>query len=131
MSIFENASRIKLRFSTPKGELSVEQLWDLPLQHRSGLSLDSLAIDLNNSLINTNKSFVNESTVSNKLLQLQFDIVKYIIDKRVKEKADVSAKLQVQETRIKLQELIANKKDEALSSKSLEELELELQKLSV
>ncbi len=38
MNIFENASKTKVRFETSKGEVSVEELWDLSLT-----SLDSIA----------------------------------------------------------------------------------------
>ena len=46
MNLFEIASRKKLRIPTTKGDLTVEQLWDLPLKS-TGLSLDKIAIDLN------------------------------------------------------------------------------------
>lgn len=43
--MFEKASRIKLRYSTNRGVLSVEDLWDLSLEQ-----LDPIAINLNKSL---------------------------------------------------------------------------------
>jgi hypothetical protein len=36
MNIFEQATRAKIRFSTPVGMLSVEDLWDLPLTSTQG-----------------------------------------------------------------------------------------------
>ena len=50
MNLFEIASRNKLRVPTTKGDLTVEQLWDLPLKSANGLSLDSIAIALNKQL---------------------------------------------------------------------------------
>lgn len=46
MSIFQQASRSKLRFATQLGNLSTEDLWDLPLTSVKGVSLKSIATDL-------------------------------------------------------------------------------------
>ena len=43
--MFEKASRIKLRYSTNRGVLSVEDLWDLSLEQ-----LDPIAINLSKRL---------------------------------------------------------------------------------
>lgn len=37
ISIFEQASRQKLRFETSAGKLSIEDLWDLPLTSNNNL----------------------------------------------------------------------------------------------
>ena len=80
MNLFEIASRNKLRVPTTKGDLTVEQLWDLPLKSANGLSLDSIAIALNKQLESSATSFVDEvqapeSCISNVL----FEIVLYFI----------------------------------------------------
>lgn len=44
--MFQQATRLKLRFSTSQGQLTVEDLWDIPLTSTRNASLDSIAIDL-------------------------------------------------------------------------------------
>lgn len=129
-NIFEQASRRKLRFTTDIGSLSVEQLWDLPLESKAGkLSLDMLAIDLHEQLEKVKtKSFVSGSK-KDPVTQLRFDIVKQIIDTRVAENKAKTEQKQ-RDTQIeKLSETLAKKKDAALDDMSVEELEAQLLKL--
>ena len=49
-NLFEVAARKKYRFDSQKGLLSVEELWDLPLQSTKSVSLDSIAIALNKEI---------------------------------------------------------------------------------
>ncbi len=42
-SMFEYATRHKLRFTSSKGELTVEQLWDAPLLSGDGFNLNNIA----------------------------------------------------------------------------------------
>jgi hypothetical protein len=53
LNMFEQASRLKLRFETIRGEFTVEQLWSLPLssQSESTVTLDMIAIDLDAKII--------------------------------------------------------------------------------
>ena len=38
MNIFEYATRAKLRFASSRGDLTVEQLWDVPLRSTDGFA---------------------------------------------------------------------------------------------
>ena len=59
-NLFLQATREKFRFESPKGDLSVEQLWDLPLTSRTGFDLDTVAKTVNADLKASNEeSFVN------------------------------------------------------------------------
>jgi hypothetical protein len=50
-NLFEKASRLKLRFSSPAGLLTVEDLWDLPLSAQAKVAnLDDIAKGLNKTL---------------------------------------------------------------------------------
>jgi hypothetical protein len=121
--MFEQAVREKLRFDSPKGPLSVEDLWDLPLTSARGANLNDIAKDLNRQLkAEGEEDFVNPTAKRNTLLQLAFDIVKHII---VVRKAEAEAARQAtvkREQRARIQELIAKKQDQELEGKSLEEL---------
>ena len=87
--MFEKASRLKLRFDTPKGMITTEDVWDLPLTSRNGASLDNLAKDLNRTIKETEEeSFVADKSARNTVLELKFDIVKHIIEVK---KAELTA----------------------------------------
>ena len=61
-NLFMQATREKFRFESSKGDLSVEQLWDLPLTSRTGFDLDTVAKAVNADLKASNEeSFVNAS----------------------------------------------------------------------
>jgi len=68
MSLFETASKNKLRFSSIKGNLTTEDLWDLPLTSKSGrICLDNIAKQLYKELKDsTEESFVLPKTIINK-----------------------------------------------------------------
>lgn len=51
-NIFEAASRKKLTFATTRGQITVDQLWDLPLKTGT-LSLNSIAVDLKKKIVQT------------------------------------------------------------------------------
>lgn len=121
-TMFEAASRLKLRFDSKVGQLSVEDLWDLPLTSATKANLDAIAVDLNRQLKGTEESFVSTGT-KNAVLELKFEIVKYIITTRVAEnqaKLDERARA---ERKAQIATLIEQKKTEGLASMSLEELE--------
>lgn len=127
--MFEKAARLKLRFDTSRGALSVEDLFDLPLQttRANGVSLDQIAIALDKKLRETTTvSFVDDTTTANAETQLQFDLVKHVIGIKKAENAAAKAKQDAAARKQHLMELINKKKDEALGAKSIEELQAEL-----
>lgn len=120
--MFKEASRLKLRFSTPIGLLSTEDLWDLPLESKTKVNLDSIAILLNREIKDTKEeSFISKSKV-NPVTELKLEIVKAIIEIKLKETSDkLQAKIKA-EQRNKIDAIISKKEDESLESLSLEEL---------
>ena len=132
MSIFEQASKDKLRFQTVKGNLTVEQLWDLPLD-KGEVNLYQLATEL---LVDTqNKpeqalSFFKKTTSKNELAQLKFDIVKHIVITKVAEIEDKTNEAVKQSEIAELDKLIAAKEAEAKAGLSLDELKAMKAKLA-
>lgn len=124
-NLFEEASRQKVRFTTPVGELTVEQLWDLPLQSKRGLDLDTVAKACNAGLkAVTEESFVATSTNPKKSeFQLKLDIAKHIIAVKIAENAEKESKAAKQTEKQKLLAALENRKEAELSGLSKEEIE--------
>jgi len=125
INMFEVASRKKLRFDNPNGgQLSVEDLWDLPLQSENKASLDKIAVTLFRKLRdNEEMSFVSETTSTDTTTQLKFDIVRHVIDTR---KAENATKLEAsaKATRKKeLEQALAAARAGDLASKTPAEIE--------
>lgn len=119
---FIQAARLKLRFSTAVGVLSVEDLWDLPLESKNKVNLDSIAIALHRELKDTKEeSFISKSK-ADPILEMKLDIVKYIIGVKLQEAEDKAKARVKSEQKAKIAGLIAEKQDESLKSLSLEEL---------
>lgn len=124
--MFDKATRMKLRFSTGKGNITVEDLWELPLAGNGGLSLDAIAKDVNRQIKDADdESFVeapkpNPEMIKNKL---RLDIVKHIIKVKLEENDAAKKKAERKERKEKLLRAIAAKQDESLQQASLEELQ--------
>jgi hypothetical protein len=123
--MFEKAARVKLRFDSPAGQLSVEDLWDLPLTSATKrANLDDLAVHLDKELKETNTtSFVKKTTKGNEITKLKFDIVLRVIEVRQAENEAQEQKRINGERKHRLLELIAEKQDESLKGKSIDELQ--------
>ena len=122
MTMFLKASRLKLRFDSHKGQLTVEDLWDLPLTSATGKpNLNDIARDLHNKVKVEIVSFV-EPSVKNDIDELRFEIVKQIITVRVAER-DTAAKAQlVAEQKQQIMSLIKQKEVEQLGASSIDDL---------
>jgi hypothetical protein len=126
-NIFETAVRTKLRFSSIKGALTVEDIWDLNLT-----SLDTLARSINAELrAETDDSFIPRAKANPKRagLELRLEILKHVIRTKVSE-AEAATLAQSQQSEIrKLEDVLARKRDSSLESLSVEELEAKLKGL--
>lgn len=125
MSIFERATRLKMRFDTQKGPLGVEDLWDLPLTSNSNrANLDEIARKLHRQLNNGDDvSFVEPDRKSNENIQLAFDVVKHVIDVRLAERKKASEEVERKERKQELLSIIKDRKSEDLRKMSLEDLQ--------
>lgn len=123
MNMFEQASRLALRFPSTKGPLTVEQLWDLPLTKENGPSLNSVAQDCNRRIKEQGEeNFVETQSKASAELQLQFDIVRHIIAVRKEENAAKLNAANVRQQLAELDELIAAKQQDSLKELSVDEL---------
>jgi hypothetical protein len=123
--IFATATRKRLRFSSPMGPLSVEDLWELPLTSTKAnqANLDDIAIAINKKLKESStESFVRTTVRSNTELQLQMDIVKQIISERIAMDEAAAKRRDKAEMRQKLTAMLAEKEMDELNSKSRDEI---------
>lgn len=131
VNLFLLASRKKFRFPSDRGDLTVEQLWDIPLTSRSGFSVNNIAIAVNNEL----KSLEEESFVETSQnprrddLRAMLDILKSVIAIRQEEAKKRSEAAERASMREQIKEAIEIKKREGLASASLEELQSKLAEL--
>lgn len=134
MDLFERASRAQLRFDSPVGDLTTEQLWDLPLTARGERTpnLNKLAIEVNRRLKDLGEeSFVDVRPNPEKTkLELKLEILKHVIESRQKEAEAATKREETLQRKRKIEEILASKKDQELSAKTTEELEAELAALS-
>ncbi|ARB06485.1 hypothetical protein LPEK22_00090 [Escherichia phage LPEK22] len=119
--MFDQATRLKLRFNSNKGLLSVEQVWDLNLN-----ALNELAKDLSRQVkeaASDEEDFIGVKSAVDSQLQLRFDIVKAIIGVKLKERDESATAAERKANNQVILELIQRKKQQELEGKSVEELE--------
>lgn len=123
--MFKQASKMKLRFATSKGNLSVEDLWDLSLP-----VLDKLAVSYDEELAKSpRKSFITNDAPRDTELEMKFNIVKEIITDKLQEKFDKETAKNKAAEKARLMELLAKKQSEKLENLSEEELRQRLAEL--
>jgi hypothetical protein len=117
MNIFAKASKLKLLFSTPKGRINLEDLWDLPMD-----KLRTMANELNRGLSKPEDLFA-VTTDDESSDKLRLAVIMEIIDVR---QSEATAKLNEKEREQKrklIKSLIEQKKLEATSQMSVADLE--------
>jgi hypothetical protein len=126
MSMFEKATRQKLRFQTSVGFIGVEDLWDLPLT-----KLNSLAKNLNRELKTAEEEdFLQEKSSEDVETKLKFDIVLHILSTKKDEKKARETSIARKAEREKILGILAKKQDDALENMSEDDLRKKLEELS-
>lgn len=124
--MYKEAIKAKLTFSSQRGLLSVQDLFDLRLT-----DLDTIAKDLNRKLkVETDEeSFISTKSTLADTLTAKLDIVKDVIkDKMAEEESRKNAAAKRAE-RANLLNLIAEKEQEDMKSKSVADLRKQLAEL--
>ena len=131
MNIFEQASRKNLRFGTTRGQIPTDELWSIPLQHKSGFDLDNIAKDHNAALKSvTDESFVVTADHPMKAeLTLKMEIIKHIIAAKLEERKNAVDAAAKAEQRQKLLAALEKKQDAALEDLSPEQIQAKLDEL--
>lgn len=124
----EKALRLRYRWPSPAGELTLEQLWQLPLQsHRVGATanLDDTAKEVNRQLKSQgDESFVSQTPSAVKTeLEEKLAIVVHVISVRMEEAALAKAAAERAQKKAQLLEILHDRNNEDLRKKTPEELE--------
>jgi hypothetical protein len=122
VDIFEEASRKKITFRTEVGVLNVSDLWDIPLVKPQGgkISLDDLALELYGKLNRGGDvvSFVADKAQTDPLIQLQFDLVKRVIDVKKDELAERESAAEKSRVKQQILEVLERKRIGAFETMS-------------
>ena len=123
-NMFEKAVKGKYRFPY-KGQIAVEDLYDLPLG-----SLDTVFKTLNAEVKKTDEeSLLQTKSAEDDILTTKIEIVKYIFNEKLEEKKNQQEAAERKEKTQKIMQIIATKQDEALQNASVEDLQKMLDEL--
>jgi hypothetical protein len=124
-TLFATATRKKLRFSTTRGSLSTEDLWDLSLE-----DLDRLAIAADNAIQKAGtKSFIGRRGTSQAVDELKLEVLKSVIETRLSEAEKAKARADKRAQRDFLKSLLEKKQREGLEALTAEEIQKQLAEL--
>lgn len=122
---FEKATRMKVRFVTNKGVVSVEDLWDMSLA-----DLNRLAKALNKEIKGAEEEdFLGDTSPTDTKLKLRFDIVVYILGVKKEEKEKRDQAKTMKEEKEKLLRILERKQNESLEELSEEDLRKRIEEL--
>jgi len=131
-TLFERVTRLKARFPSVRGEVTVEDLWDMPLTSKNGFDLDSTAKTINRELKETSEeSFVNVTPSPARAgLELRLETVKHVIAVRMRENQENLARAGRKAEKDRLLAILETKQVEKMQGMSEEELRARIAELS-
>ena len=130
--IFEYATRNKLRFASTRGDLSVEQLWDVPLRSKDDFNLNVVAKTVNKALKDASEDNFVETTRSSLQVKLEFalEAVQHVIEVKLDDERAAKKRAENKLEREKLLAILVEKQDGKLSELSENELKKRIEALS-
>lgn len=133
-NLFKQAASEKFRFPSIKGDLTAEQLWDLPLESKNGFDLDAVARTIHQQIkLLDETSFVATAKGPGKeaaTLTQKLDLVKEVIADKIAYADKLRTVVANNQERQKLLEILHNKKADELQGLSVEEIERRIAALS-
>lgn len=131
INIFEYATRNKLRFQSIRGELTVEQLWDIPLRSSDGFNLNMIAKSANDVVKAMNEENFVESTRTVKHVRVEtaLEVVKSIIQSKLIDEDAAKTRAANKQKKEKLLAVLSEKQDGKLSELSERELKKQIAEL--
>jgi DNA-binding transcriptional regulator YhcF (GntR family) len=125
VNIFEYATRNKLRVPSARGELTTEQLWDVPLRSRDDFNLNAVAKTASKAWKDlSEESFVETArTPEHTRRETALEVVKYVIDAKLAEEVAAKKRADNKVEKEKLLAILAEKQDGKLSELSEKELQ--------
>lgn len=124
-NIFEYATRNKLRFPSVRGELTLEQLWDVPLRSRDDFNLNTVAKTVSKAWKDlSEESFVETTkTPEHTRRETALEVVKYLIETKLADETAAKKRAENKAEKEKLLAILAEKQDGKLSALSERELQ--------
>lgn len=123
-NIFEVATRNKYRFSY-RGQISVEDMWDLPVTE-----LDKIFKTLNKQVkTSQEESLLETKSKEDEVLETQIEIVRRIVSIKQQEANERLREIERKVQKQRIMEIMADKQDEVLKGKSIDELQKMLDEL--
>jgi hypothetical protein len=120
--MYKRSSRLKLRFPY-RGQISDEDLWDLPVGE-----LDKLHQQLTARQESTKgKSLLKKKSAEDEVLQLQIDIVTDVVETKLAEARKLAERVSRKQQKDRIREILAKKQDQSLMDMSEEDLLKKLQ----
>ena len=116
--MYKEASKLALRFSSSKGNLTVEQLWTLKVDE-----LDQMAIQLEESLDKrARKSFIRVVPSTDRIAELKFNIVLDVLGTKVAENNAAAEAAEIKRHNKTILEAVERRRNLDLGELSEEEL---------
>jgi len=129
-NLFEFATRNKLRFASTRGELSVEQLWDVPLRSKDDFNLNTIAKAANKAWKEiSEENFVETTTAKTPdymRREAALEVVKYVIEAKLDELEAAEKRAANKQKREQLLKILAEKQEGRLSDLSEKELQRQI-----